>query len=424
MKKIIKFLLLTAILTSMITSTAFADESIKVMFDNQLLTFDTNPVVINGRTMVPMRTIFEKLGYDVYYNQTTQEITASKGTTDIILYPNNTTAIVAVKYPEEIQLDVAPTIINGRTLVPLRFVAEAAGTIVDWDNNTRTVSINLKGSKYQDYSQDNLKALVENTPVDSAITEFRNKDNPRRNGLNKLETKYFDIYYPKTTIAQEMIDYISNYADTVYMFLTELYGQQVPVEVHLIKESDAVDLKEGDIRRNEKVTFVFINEENTKDLTSALYEMVHEMNHNFFSIVNNDWDKNDDKYSYFVDEGIARIVGAIYLYPIEEFNAYNGNFNLNYLDSNIREIKMNINRTNFDPSLDETASFLFKTWYTKNPKERIMRDSCIVTWMYLYDTYGPDKLEEIVRNMGQKDFKSKVEDIYNINLDELYEELY
>ena len=61
--------------------------------------------------------------------------------TRVTLQINNTIARINDKI---VTLDAPPTIINGRTMVPIRFISEAFGATVDWDNATRTVTIKLK----------------------------------------------------------------------------------------------------------------------------------------------------------------------------------------------------------------------------------------------------------------------------------------
>lgn len=99
---------------------------------------DVPPTIINGRTMVPMRAIFEALGSQVQWNAASQSITATKGSIAINLQIGSTTA---TNNGTNVTLDVAPQIIDGRTLVPARFVSEALGAKVNWDAANRRVDI-------------------------------------------------------------------------------------------------------------------------------------------------------------------------------------------------------------------------------------------------------------------------------------------
>jgi|GEM_PF-5297636 len=110
----------------------------KVILNGTLLSFDVPPVIVNGRTLVPFRKILESLGAEVSWDQVSQTVTAVKDGTKIVLTIGRNTAY---RNNSLFSLDVAPRIISGRTLVPLRFVSEALSARVDWNGTTRTASI-------------------------------------------------------------------------------------------------------------------------------------------------------------------------------------------------------------------------------------------------------------------------------------------
>lgn len=109
---------------------------ITVVYNGKKIQFDQFPIIEDGRTLVPLRAIFETLGAEVDWNGDTQTITAKKDNTEISLTINNTTAS---KNGESISLDVPAKIINDRTLVPVRFVADCFGVSVDWDGDMQRV---------------------------------------------------------------------------------------------------------------------------------------------------------------------------------------------------------------------------------------------------------------------------------------------
>lgn len=115
-------------------------EEIKVLVNGSRYYTDPLPYIKNDRTMVPMRRVFEILGADIEWNNDERSVTASKGSEVIKLYIGSTTAY---KNGEPLILEAAPEILAsaGRTMVPLRFVSEAMGCLVDWEPITRTVSI-------------------------------------------------------------------------------------------------------------------------------------------------------------------------------------------------------------------------------------------------------------------------------------------
>lgn len=109
-----------------------------VILNGQKLFFDVPPLIENGRTLVPLRAIFEAMGAKVYWDSAARKVTATKGTTTVImpLYSTRPT-INGVVYT----LDVPTKIVNNRSLAPLRFVCEAFGGKVTWNGNTRTIKI-------------------------------------------------------------------------------------------------------------------------------------------------------------------------------------------------------------------------------------------------------------------------------------------
>ncbi|MDF2522725.1 MAG: uncharacterized protein K0R31_366 [Clostridiales bacterium] len=100
--------------------------------------FDTPPVVKNGRTLIPVRALTEAFGAIVTWDPVEQKVTISSGTTQIVLNLDSNTAFVD---GTEVTIDVAPTSLNNRTIVPLRFITETLGLKVDWDAETETVEI-------------------------------------------------------------------------------------------------------------------------------------------------------------------------------------------------------------------------------------------------------------------------------------------
>jgi len=124
--------------TGTVTANPPAAPAIAVNINGQQLNFDVPPIVQQGRTLVPLRAIFQALGAAVTWDQNTQTISASKGNTQISLKPGES---VANKNGTKVKLEVPATIVDGRTMVPVRFVSESLGAQVSWDESTRSVNI-------------------------------------------------------------------------------------------------------------------------------------------------------------------------------------------------------------------------------------------------------------------------------------------
>ena len=112
--------------------------TISVLLDGTPMLFDVSPQIINGRTMVPLRAIFEALGAEVEWDGAAQMATATRGDTVVVLPIGSTSPRVN---GQVVTIDQPGVIVGGRTLVPLRFVAESFGVGVNWDGATRTVTI-------------------------------------------------------------------------------------------------------------------------------------------------------------------------------------------------------------------------------------------------------------------------------------------
>lgn len=149
-----KFLIPLALILALIILPlgAFASDQsgIKVKINDQALYFDVNPIIDNGRTLVPLRGIFESMGADVQWEAQTQTVLATRGGTQVRLQIGSENAYVN---DQEIALDTPAKIVNGSTLVPVRFISESFGATVGWDSKTSSVLIQDASAKSIDYKK-------------------------------------------------------------------------------------------------------------------------------------------------------------------------------------------------------------------------------------------------------------------------------
>lgn len=126
---------------------AYAADAVTVKLNGSQMEFDVNPVIENSRTLVPFRKIFEALDCAVSYTKENgaQVVTANRGNQWITLEIGKNEITVD---GETKKLDVAPKIVNGRTLVPLRAISEGLDCTVDWSADTKTVDIQKKQGQY------------------------------------------------------------------------------------------------------------------------------------------------------------------------------------------------------------------------------------------------------------------------------------
>lgn len=114
-------------------------EAISVTLDGQSVTFpDQEPLEVSGRVMVPVNAIFEAIGAEVTWNSTAKTVTAVLNDQTFVLKIGSSTATVN---DTSVEIDGSAIIKNSRTLVPVRFISEALGLKVDWDQSTATVKI-------------------------------------------------------------------------------------------------------------------------------------------------------------------------------------------------------------------------------------------------------------------------------------------
>lgn len=114
------------------------DYDIQVVCNDMRISFDTPPIIENGRTLVPLRAIFEKIGAKVQWDGENRIVTATKGNDTITLQIGSNKLY---KNGNEKNIDVPAKIVDERTLVPARAVAEAFDCKVDWIDYAEIVEI-------------------------------------------------------------------------------------------------------------------------------------------------------------------------------------------------------------------------------------------------------------------------------------------
>lgn len=137
-KQGLKKLALTSGALMMAASMAGAQPSITTELNGSRVNFDQPPIMQDGRVLVPLRGIFENLGATVLYTPANKTIKATGDGNTVELTLGQRQAFVN---GQQVYLDVPADTINGRTMVPLRFVSEAMGAEVKWSAASRTVAI-------------------------------------------------------------------------------------------------------------------------------------------------------------------------------------------------------------------------------------------------------------------------------------------
>jgi len=134
-----------------------ADSTIKLIVDGKLINLDIQPEIINGRILAPVRAISENIGANVGWVADFQEISVYTHDRYVMLRigdPNmyygtfRADGTGSFSYNTQLVyvLESPPVIDGGRTLVPLRAIAEGLGADVNWDAQTSTVYVNSAGT--------------------------------------------------------------------------------------------------------------------------------------------------------------------------------------------------------------------------------------------------------------------------------------
>ena len=209
----------------MLATAAFAAD-ITVTLNGEAIDFaDQAPEIVEGRTLVPLRAIFEALGASVEWDQATKTVTSSMDdvTIKLTIGDNN-----LYRNGEAKVLDVPAQILNSRTMVPARAIAEAYGVDVQWDAATRTVVLTkeekselpadgvVKYSKAYVTGSDGLQTVAD--PTDASNEVYFIESNAGENtswnyfwmpGEFKPGERYivnFDVYLDTDALGGEIVE--------------------------------------------------------------------------------------------------------------------------------------------------------------------------------------------------------------------------
>ncbi len=150
-----KFLAVTAMLvgTVLFSVSVFADNITVKINGDEVIFDDQTPEIVDGRTLVPLRGVFDSMGFDVSWDESTRSAKISNSLNDITMTENIKRVTANAR---TIEIDVAPQIMGGRLMIPLRAVAESINADVEWNESDRTVSIYYVKADGIDKSVDNV----------------------------------------------------------------------------------------------------------------------------------------------------------------------------------------------------------------------------------------------------------------------------
>lgn len=229
------FTLLTMMFLQTTSVQAEVNPSPSVFLDGNPMSFQTPPVIENGYSLVPMRAIFEAEGAKISWDENTRTVTAIKDGS-VLTYRIGETA--AYKNQDRLEMPVPGKIIDGFTMVPVRFISETLGNLVKWHEYSRSITIstahdyettieygvNLRDSPAKDTDTGVLRVLPKNErihvirEIDANWLEVQTKDNTI--GFISAIPMYTDYTSPALAEkkADELLTFGSKFMGTPYEF--------------------------------------------------------------------------------------------------------------------------------------------------------------------------------------------------------------
>ncbi len=169
MKKIILVLILGFLLTYIIPGVpSYTEEEIRIYVNGHHLPMEMEPVIENGRTLVPVRKVFQIFGAEIFWDGENRIVTGEFPETTIRLQIDNDRAFVD---EEEHILQVSARIIQDRSYVPVRFIAESLGAEVGWDGENQIVHLDSDSVNY--HGEYRVKRVVDG---DTILVDYRGQE--------------------------------------------------------------------------------------------------------------------------------------------------------------------------------------------------------------------------------------------------------
>ena len=175
-KKALLAVISMLIVALLLPAGVFAADEIRIFIDGNELITDVPPRIINDRTMVPVRAVSEAIDCIVDWYEPTERvgIYTPYGGDAVLSMTINDPVVTRYRlgfsegsYFEEVTIESPPVIIDGRTLVPLRIIAETLGFEVDWDENTNTIF--MKSREDRTYTKEQARDLLYENHVDAEL---------------------------------------------------------------------------------------------------------------------------------------------------------------------------------------------------------------------------------------------------------------
>ena len=166
---------------------------IKAKLNGSYMSFNQPPENVNGRILVPFRSVFEGLGATISFNAAENSVTGEREGRSVKVILNDTTAYIDGK---PVTLDVPAQNINGSTMVPIRFISESFDSTVTWNNDIQLVEIfaQIPESALKDDTPKNQQPLLSNGDMEFGVAGWAAKNSKisfdkevKRNGTTSMK---------------------------------------------------------------------------------------------------------------------------------------------------------------------------------------------------------------------------------------------
>lgn len=210
-------------------------DSPTMQVNGEIISIDENgtaPIVVDGRTMVPIRAVVEELGGEVSWDAAARTVTVTKDSDVISLTIDSNLAEVN---SQSVELDTTPVIVNERTLLPLRFVSENLGAEVVWNAENRQITI----TGQNDAPVDETEIQQTDELTTEQLTTEQTTEQTEQTAVNLSDGKILIVYF--TMPESDGVDTVAGASRVVVD--GELYGS-VEFMANTIQETTGGDLFE------------------------------------------------------------------------------------------------------------------------------------------------------------------------------------
>jgi len=221
-------------LTLVFTSFAFASQSIQVYVDGQKINFYNEPVIQGGTTLVEFRPIFQELNMQVDYDTFKHIVTGVGSGININLEVGNNLATVNGK---KINLPSAPKIIGDHVFVPLRFIGEATGKNVIWDDSAKV--INIGNGNNDEKSKVTVEQIKQQTQQENKLNE--NQQTQQQTSGSSVPNQ--STQTQQTTKQKSAIDEYQQRQQELNQQRQEEYNRQQEAYQKFVKSRDSIQSK-------------------------------------------------------------------------------------------------------------------------------------------------------------------------------------